>query len=181
MSDTSGSSAKGGPLTAGDVLARKAISLALRALTSVTSTVTTIVEGFFTGARAWADNALAVPIPAGETVLLAGVGFIPRQTGDFQVIVSGVVTNTTSETPGTAQLIVQVNSVPTYTQAPMNLQGEAQNAMALVVNLDELTPPVVLPIGVVANVTIGLAATGADMSVAPHGVQVEVEEKLWPQ
>jgi hypothetical protein len=179
VSDTTASSAEGGPLTVGELLLRKAISLALFATSSVASTVTTILAAMFTADRVFVTNAAPVAAPDGTTTI-AVTGFVPRTTGFAQVIVTGVVTNTTDESEGTAQLVLVVNAVPVYTQAPMRLQGSSQQTMALVVNLDELTPPFVLPLNAVSNINAELVVTGGDMSIAAQGVQLEVEEKLWP-
>jgi hypothetical protein len=130
-------------------------------------------------ARAWADNQDDLTLTSTNATTVVSATLTPRVTGKLRVIVTGTFTNTAS-TPTSVALSLTIGSsaVETiYNQAPANAPASSGGWVSLIVDLDKLPSPPSTPVGrsVQVNAVLTAGAAGA-ITVAAHGVQIDVEE-----
>lgn len=155
----------GGILTSGDPSAR---SLAARAALPLL-----LVRG-------WADNASPVSLVGTVATIVASKTVTPGFTGRFRVVVTGVARNASDETGATLTVGVghAAGATPEdYVQAPLTVGAASAETFALVVELDQVAAPVVLPVGAPVTLHAVLTASAA-LTVDAHGAQIDVQELL---
>jgi hypothetical protein len=130
--------------------------------------------------REW-DESAPITAVVGSTIV-ASTTVSCLVTGALQVVISGTAKNINAETPATLRVAVShgATATPTdYAQAEIDVPAETSVQFALVVTLDQLSPPVLAPTdGTPFQVNAVLVVTGQAITVAAHGVQLSVQEQF---
>jgi hypothetical protein len=131
----------------------------------------------FTLARGWADNPGVVsPIAFGGTIG-AHVSVTPRVTGRLRVIVTAALDNTTGGTLSYAIGVSHAGSlVPDYAGSVALVAAGFAGSMSLVVDLDQLTTPIIFPLNALVEIDALFAGNGGQIDA--HACQIEVQEVI---